>query len=207
MKIVVFGATGQTGKLVVQSALAENHQVIAAVRNVPACDLPTNLTYQQCDVLDSDSLAFLREPDIDYVVITLGSKQLGHNTIRSTGTSNIVAALNANNHTQIILLSAAGTGDSWEQIGWFSKLISKTLLKNTMFEHSLQEESLLASGHVYHILRAVGLTNSDSIDYQLITSGKLPKMQVARAAVATCILDLINDPKQNSSVYSICGTS
>lgn len=206
MKITVFGASGQTGKQVVEQCLEAGHEVIAAMRNIPSTSTKKGLTYIQSDVLEDKSLSFLATEQADVVVIALGTKQLMKNNVRSLGTENIINALKANSNSTptLILLSAAGIGDSKHQIGWGSRLIAYTLLAHTMREHETQEQAVINSGFHYHILRAVGLTNKSEIDYQLINEGKLPNLQVSRTAVATCIAELINTNKRKNTITCIC---
>ena len=206
MKVIVFGASGQTGKQVVELALAAGHEVVAALRDINQLPDQPNLVRVKCDVMDSASLAFVTELNADHVVVVLGTKQLGNNHIRSQGTSNIMAVLShsENTNTRVWLLSAAGVGDSWQQIGWFSKLISKLMLNHTMQEHTAQEHAVTNSGFAHTILRAVGLTNSDKATYQLVSQGSLPSMQVSRKAIASCIVEQLATPNQANQIACIC---
>src|SRR6202789_3673076 len=52
MKIIVFGATGGTGKLIVSQALAKGHSVTAFVRNPEGLTQDSHLRVIQGDVFD-----------------------------------------------------------------------------------------------------------------------------------------------------------
>ena len=52
MKIIVFGATGGTGKLIVTQALAKGHSVTAFVRNPDGLPQDPHLRVIQGDVFD-----------------------------------------------------------------------------------------------------------------------------------------------------------
>src|SRR6202789_591220 len=52
MKIIVFGATGGTGKLIVSQALAKGHSVTAFVRNPEGLTQDPHLRVIQGDVFD-----------------------------------------------------------------------------------------------------------------------------------------------------------
>ncbi len=57
MKIVVFGATGGTGKNVVAQALAAGHEVVAIAREPGAVEARPRLAVHQGDVLDAASFS------------------------------------------------------------------------------------------------------------------------------------------------------
>ncbi len=206
MRIIVFGASGQTGKEVIKLMASAGHEVIGAMRDVSKTSTQDNLTTVACDVLDPSSLTFATQAKADAVVIVLGTKQLTGNQVRSLGTSNIISALRPieGKKPRIILLSAAGVGSSWGQIGWFSQLLSRLILGHTMREHETQEQTLINSGFQHHILRAVGLTNKPQTGYQLMRKHKLPNMYVSRKAVAVSIADLIVKETDQSSINCIC---
>ena len=77
MNVVIIGASGGVGRCLVEQALAEGHQVTAAVRN-PAS---MNRTHERlhvltCNVMDETSVCQALEGQ-DVVFCTLGDKSRG----------------------------------------------------------------------------------------------------------------------------------
>src|SRR5438132_13747169 len=57
VKVVIFGATGQTGRLLTERGVAKGHQVTAFARDPARLDLPNgSVRVIQGDVLDSAAL-------------------------------------------------------------------------------------------------------------------------------------------------------
>lgn len=57
MKIIIFGASGKTGKLLVEQALSDNHRVTAFVRNPSNLNISNpNLVIVQGDATDASDV-------------------------------------------------------------------------------------------------------------------------------------------------------
>ena len=96
MDIAIFGANGQTGRLLTGQALAAGHRVVAATRrpdNFPLSD--PKLTVAAADVRDPAAVTEV-VAGVDAVLSTLGVSFTREpvNTY-SVGTANIVAAMQA----------------------------------------------------------------------------------------------------------------
>jgi len=93
MKLVIFGATGSVGRLVVDQALALGHEVIAFTRNPQALQIEhDNLSRVTGDVLNPLEVSDVIK-GADGVLVSLGSCKLT-GEVRSVGTQHIVAAIN-----------------------------------------------------------------------------------------------------------------
>lgn len=112
MNIVIFGATGGTGRHLVDQALAAGHHVTALVR-IPAT-LP--VTHERLCVVPGD----VRDPDAvaatiggqDAVVSALGPNQRGPVSLCGDGIANILAAMASHGVRRLVALSAYGVADS-----------------------------------------------------------------------------------------------
>jgi putative NADH-flavin reductase len=105
-KIIVFGATGGTGKLVVEQALQAGHHVTVIVRKPETF----SLKHERLEILKGDvfqSYTFENAlKSIDVVVSCLGIQKREATTIYSDGVTNIMKAMRKNNVSRIICLSA-----------------------------------------------------------------------------------------------------
>lgn len=202
-KAIIFGATGKTGAQIAEQFELQNISYSVFVRKGSEEKLIGN-TYNliQGDVLNPDNVAdgFKKENYTD-VIIALGSKELKNTVLRSEGTKHVIEAMNANTSTaRIHIISAFGVGDSWEHMGWFSKVLSNVLLKSVMIDHQKQEDLVLASSFDYHIIRPVGLKDGKSKgDIQVETHKPLKKTAIRRVDVAKYLVESLLDNKNGIS--------
>lgn len=93
MKLLVFGATGGTGRQLVEQAIAQGHEVTAFVRNPAAVDIRhPKLAIVQGDAMDAAAVERVI-PGHDAVLSALGAPAIRTGTVRSEGTRNIVRAM------------------------------------------------------------------------------------------------------------------
>jgi putative NADH-flavin reductase len=115
VRITLFGATGRTGRRVVEYALAEGHDVTAYVRD-PArlATSDARLHVAVGDVLDAGSVAEAVEGS-DAVISTLGGAGLadpGHTL--SGGMRNVVAGMRAGGVSRVLAVAGSGVLDTPE---------------------------------------------------------------------------------------------
>ena len=125
MRVIVFGATGKTGQHVCRQALEQGHEVTAFTRSVGKIDdsVP-NLRVAQGNAADAESVS-AAVVDHDAAIIALGSNGLRDKTTLSVGTKNIVDGMSRHNGGRLVVLSAAGVGESWGQTPWMAALSSR----------------------------------------------------------------------------------
>ncbi len=111
MKILIVGATGATGRHVVDQALRRGHDVVALARNRPDQDFP-DVGVVLGDVRDRGTLAEALA-GAQAVVSCLGVR-LGQDpgTVRSDGTEALVTAMTEYAVPRLIAVSSVGVGDS-----------------------------------------------------------------------------------------------
>ena len=91
MKLIIFGATGGTGRQCVDQALAQGHQVTAFVRQPAALTVQhPDLTIIQGDITDQDAVQ-RAIPGHDVVISALGTR--GGPAVLPEGTRNILEAM------------------------------------------------------------------------------------------------------------------
>ncbi|MDX1615289.1 MAG: SDR family oxidoreductase [Candidatus Promineifilaceae bacterium] len=158
MKITVFGASGSTGQEIVRQGLALGHTVTAFVRDPARLALEDpSLRMVVGDALDPAAVVRAIRGQ-DAVIVSLGSRERNNPRIRTTGTANVIQALEAQGRGRLVVISAAGTGDSYDQPLFF-KLLVKTLLSDVYADHERQEAHVRASDLAWVIIRPAGLTD------------------------------------------------
>lgn len=190
MNIAVFGATGGMGQQVVKQALEKGHTVTAFLRDPGR--LPQGREWLNVvvgDVLDSQPVAQVVQGQ-DAVVVALGSRDRSDRTVRSEGTANVIQAMESNGVPRLVVVSAGGVGDSYQQVPVMIKVLIKTLLRNTYADHERQEQYVRDSGLEWVIVRPAMLVDGPLTgQYHTGTAEEdLPGGQVTRADVADFVL-------------------
>jgi len=189
MKLAIFGASGKTGVELVKQALEKEHAITALVRD------PSRLSIQH-DQLDLSTGDVLNPENVsdtvqgqDAIVCVLGSNDLKKTTVRSTGTANIIQAMKHHGLQRFIVVSAMGTGDSWDTLSPVNKFFYATLLKSSREDHEAQETAVKESGLDWTIIRPSGLTDEPKTGEYEVGENILAKTsRIPRADVADLIL-------------------
>jgi putative NADH-flavin reductase len=196
MKLLVFGATGGTGRQCVDQALAQGHQVTAFVRQSAALAVQhPDLTIIQGDITDQDAVQ-RAIPGHDVVISALGTR--GGPAVLPEGTRNILEAMASHGVRRSLWVSSFGAGDSLQQMGWLSQtLIVKGLLRQAIQEKNAQEQIILASGGDWIIARPGGLTDGPLTGAYRVTGpgDKVGRPSISRADVADFMLKNLTDDR------------
>ena len=205
-KILVFGATGNTGIEICRDLDSKRINYSAFVRRGSETKIkvlqPNILFGDVLNTIDVDRV--LKENDFTDVIIALGSRDFRGGEIRSNGTKHIVNSLNSNQKiAKLHVISANGVGNSWKNLKWFEKLICKLLISKAMKDHESQEEIVSSNKGGYHIIRPVGLTNETGSKNIIVEEkNALPNSKLSRTNVAKYLVDSLLDSK--SGKFSIC---
>jgi hypothetical protein len=140
MKIVVFGATGPTGRHVVQRALELGHEVTAFARTPAAVDLRHDkLTVVPGDVLDPVAVD-RAVAGHDVVISALGPRNRATRgpaaamTVASEGVRHILAAMKAHGVRRLIALSSVGVGATKGKSGFLLERVFRPLFLGPIFD-------------------------------------------------------------------------
>lgn len=106
MKILVFGATGPTGRQVLSCALKRGHTVAALVRNPDALS-GAGIEVFQGDVTLPETLVSAFSQNYDAVISVLGAPQHDATMLRAIGTKNIIHAMKKTSTRRLITLGQA----------------------------------------------------------------------------------------------------
>lgn len=148
MKVVVFGATGNTGAEVVTACVSAGYQVVAAVRRPEAVTARAGVSVAQIDLSDSSSVEAAME-GCDVVVSGLGLGGLGAArecaTFYSDGVRTLRTAMRATGVKRIIVMSSSGVQ---EEAGapWYYNLLLRRYVMNTYIDMARMETILEESG-------------------------------------------------------------
>lgn len=158
MKIVIFGASGTLGSVILQQAIQQGLSVTAFSRNASRLNMhaATNL-----EMLEGNVLSL---PDVeraikgkDAVICALGDG--GKGKIRAAGTATIIQAMKNQGCQRLICQSTLGMGDTWNNLNFFWKRVMfGWFLKKAFEDHRSQEKHVMNSDLNYTIVRPSAFT-------------------------------------------------
>ncbi len=163
MKLLIIGATGPTGRQIVDQALAQGHTVTALVRDPAKASFAPPVTKVAGDVLAAASLQQAVAGQ-EAVLCTLGSAATGpfkEMTMLSEGTRNLVTAMQEAGARRLVCITGIGAGDSkgygpW----WYNWLVQPLVLRGVYHDKDRQEAIVRASGLDWTLVRPGILTNA-----------------------------------------------
>jgi putative NADH-flavin reductase len=154
-KLLVLGATGGTGRLIVSQALARGHEVTALVRSPEKASDLKGARLVVGDVRDEKALREALKGQ-DAVISALGTpaSPFREVTLLSTAMRALVNAMNAAHVSRLVCITGMGAGDSAGHGGFlFDNLIFPLLLKKVYADKNRQEAIIRDSGLDWILVR------------------------------------------------------
>jgi putative NADH-flavin reductase len=206
MRVLIFGATGGTGRELVSQALERGHAVSAFVRSPAKLTLAhPQLRVVQGDVQQPDSIrAAIAEHDA--VLSALGAVTLGPTTLLSNAARDIVEIMQAHNVRRLIWESALGIGETHGQLGpVYNWLLIPLLLRHNFADKERQEAIIRASSLDWTIVQPAALTNGRRTGTYRVgaCAGRFYPM-VSRADVAHFMMEEVENPRHVRQVAPLC---
>lgn len=154
-KLLVLGATGGTGRLIVNQAVARGYDVTALVRSA---EKATDLKGAKLVVGDARDEVALRQAlkGRTAVVSALGTpvSPFREVTLLSTATRALVSAMKAEHVSRLVCITGMGAGDSARHGGFvFDRLIFPLLLRKVYADKDRQEAIVRGSGLDWTLVR------------------------------------------------------
>jgi len=209
MKLIVFGATGGTGRQVVAQALEEGHEVAAVVRRPEAFDL----RHDKLEVVKGDVLrpATFRQAmsGKDAVLSALGVSHRNPTTVYSAGTANMMEAMQAAGVRRLVCLSSAGL-DIPADTPLLQRLVIRMVIQR-MYKHAYEDMARMEAaaraslGITWTVIRPPRLTNGPRTKaYRTAVNKPLPGARgISRADLADFMIRSITEPSNDQAVVEI----
>jgi len=157
VNIVIFGATGGTGRHLVAQALAAGHHVAALVRTPAALPVAHDrLRIVSGEVRDRDAVAGVIAGQ-DAVVSTLGPNHHGPVSLCTEAIAAILPAMARHEVRRLIVLSAYGAADSHHR-NLYNRLLW-LLQREKMLDKERMEALIRQSDTAWTIVRPAALSN------------------------------------------------
>jgi putative NADH-flavin reductase len=196
MIITVFGATGQVGSRIVQTALALGHEVRAFGRNVNDLidrDLASaqftaikGYVFDEADVLEAVTGAHV-------ILSALGGSFDGKDQTRSLGIKNIIQQMEATGVRRIVALGGMGILDAPDGGLLINQPDYPEEYKPVGMEHLKAYQYLAASSLAWSFVCAPDIINQDATQ-QYITAANMPPtpnlFRIHAGDLAQCMIDI-----------------
>jgi putative NADH-flavin reductase len=202
MKVLLLGATGRTGKLILQQLIQRGHIVHALVREKSKVNLiAETLTVFEGSTLDADVLSTAMA-GCEAIISALNvsrNNDFPWSALRtpvdflSTTMKNILPLAAKHQLKRIIIISAWGVSETRKDIPvWFRWTMDHSNISPAYKDHELQEQMLAATDLYWTAIRPVGLTNF-SLKPVKISLNNIPKpsLLISRKSVAAFAVDVL----------------
>ncbi len=197
MKLAIFGATGRTGRPLVERALAEGHDVVALARTpakLPLAD--ARLTVVQGDATDPAAVENVVR-GADAVISVIGQAKGSPHDLQTAATRTIVNAMRAHGVKRLVSLTGAGVDAPQDRptlMNHAIKLALKTLSGHVLRDAVGHVAIIQGSGLEWIIVRAPMLTEGARVgSYRVGWVGVNTGARIARADLADFLLKEVTD--------------
>jgi putative NADH-flavin reductase len=197
MELAVFGASGRTGRPLVQQALDAGHDVIALVRTPSTFPVKhERLTVVQGDAMNAADVDKVVQ-GADAVLSVLGQSKNSPKNLQTVAIKNIIAAMEKYGITRLVSLTGAGVDapqDKPKFINHVIKFALKTLQGAVLADAEQHLQVLQASNLDWVVVRGPMLTEgSYTGKYRVGWVGVNTGTRISRADVADFMLKQVTD--------------
>lgn len=194
MKIAVIAANGRLGKVFVEEALANGHDVTAGIRGESRLTPHSSLTIMQCDATQIDDVTnLIKEHDI--VVSCIGHVKSSRPNVQTAATKNIVTVMEALQLKRFIDVTGTGVRFPDDKITFIDRILNlgiSVIDPSRVKDGQNHQKVLLKSDLDWTTIRILKLQNVPVAPYELRLNGPT-KIYVGRREVARAMLTVINN--------------
>ncbi|WP_433272223.1 NAD(P)-dependent oxidoreductase [Actinosynnema sp. CS-041913] len=200
--LLVFGANGATGQVIVQEALRAGHTVTAAVRDpatfraVPAEFRAAPLDVVRADVRDPDSVR-ATVAGHDAVISAIGPAGRRADGLYSTAARTLVAAMVAGGVDRLVVLSSSGARHDDPNHPLWYRVIARTLMKELYSDMRLMEDIMRDSPLDWTSVRPGRIADEPPTGVYRVQDGVNPKggTSVTRVDLARFVVGVVDDER------------
>jgi putative NADH-flavin reductase len=202
MRIVVFGANGLTGRLLVSQALAAGHRVTAVTRHPDQFPQQhSNLTVAGADIHDQaavDTVVGGANAVLSTLGVPFGRQPV---TVYSLGTRNILAAMQRHHLRRLVVVSSSATdAKPYPDAGFFFNRVLQpfvvNLLGKTVYDDMRRMEELVRNSDLdWTIVRPSGLFDTEVVSDYDLAEDHIGGRFTARSDLAAAMLAQLDDQR------------
>lgn len=201
MRTVIFGATGPTGRLIVEQALAAGHDVTAVSRRPGALRPRPGLTVVAGDVLDPEAVR-RAVAGADAVLSSLGTPLTRRPvTVYSRGAATIVEAMHRHGVRRLLAVSSSVMDPAWRPTGerFFNTVMDPLFnrrMGRTVHDDMRRMEALVRGSDLdWTLVRPSGLFDHPAVTRYTVERDVADGLFTARADLAASMLGQVDDTR------------
>lgn len=207
MKIVCFGATGGTGKSVVERALAAGNQVVAVARSLQAVTPRLGLVGIKGDVLDLRSVKNA-VAGADAVICTIGPKSNGKpGTLISGGVRNLLDACRDQHVRRFVFESGIMVSDGKELslVGSFAAWMFRVIYPDLYNDKVRAEDMIKVTKMEWVIVRPGALSHEPATGKYVAGPGAriFPPSALPHADCADALVRAATEPQWVGQIVNV----
>jgi len=206
MKVAILGASGKTGKQLIEQALSGGHEVIAMARSPEKIAFDDPRVFKRpADAYDAESVIDALE-GADVVITTVGKTDLRDKRINLSTAAHraVVSGMRKHRIRRLLVISSIGAAQGVKRKGWRRNIYLYLRRKyyRDMFE---MEREVMESELNATVLRAPILHDGPGTgQYRVLEDENyLDKLQIARADVAHFLLAEMQEDDWKNRVIAI----
>jgi uncharacterized protein YbjT (DUF2867 family) len=205
MKVLVFGATGGSGRAAVQQLSAQGHEVTAFTRRASTDQVLRAVQQVHGDVMNASDVERAVQGH-DAVVVTLGISENPLRVrmfgpartpmaVRSVGTRHIIDAMRKHGIRKLVVQTTFGVGDTRDRLGFADRMFFELLLKPQIADTEVQNSVVADSGLDWTLVQPVHLTDgSDDAQPFVSATGEVGSLKVTRNSVGRVLAQAATTP-------------
>jgi putative NADH-flavin reductase len=208
-RVLIMGATGGTGRQLVEQALERGLAVTAFVRDPSRLTIAhPQLTVVRGDVLDPGSVeAAMRGQEA--VLSALGHKRyFTPSRILSEGTRNVLRAMEAHGVSRFVCETSLGIGDSAGRLGVYYTFFTIPVILPLYYWDKTRQERIIASSPLEWVIVRPGLLTNGAKRGGYRHGRRLGSyfwtMRVSRADVADFMLNQLESDAYRRAAPAVC---
>lgn len=201
MRVLVLGATGGTGRHVVEQALTRGQRVTAFVRAPEKLAARDGLVAVRGDPRDAGALSAAAVGH-DVILSALGPRTRQDGALMPACTKSILASCAHAAITRVVLVSSALLFPDIGALGGFFRWLTRGALRGARESEGLLMQSDLACT----VVRPVRLTDAPAAQAYRAAIGRLPEKPrpIARADVARFLLEQAERADPRAEIVGLC---
>jgi uncharacterized protein YbjT (DUF2867 family) len=207
MKLLVLGATGKTGQLVLAAARRVGHDVTVLVRDPARLPSADGLTVVTGDATSGADLGRALAGQ-DAVISVVGGGYSVTSDIASSVAKALVPAATAAKTERVVVLSALGAGESREKWSTLQKVAIGSVMKSVYDDKAAADALVRASDLDYTIVQPVTFNEKSATGSAVLTDlDELERLRgfprIPRADVAQNILSIAESSRWSRKTVAV----
>jgi putative NADH-flavin reductase len=188
--VVVLGAAGRTGRLIVAEALRSGHRVTAAVRNPASIPATQGLRVERADVRHAASLRAVIQGH-DAVVCAIGPAGRQADNLYSDGARATVAAMQACGVDRLLAITSVGVRRDDPHHAWWYRSLIRPIGADLYSDMARMEQIVRDSDLDWTFVRPTYLQDREPTGAYRVTHNSTPKggWRITRTDVARFIVE------------------